>query len=95
MEPLFFSFSFAPYDRWGFIQKLEGEADEDAFLSMANKLDRRSDELKVNRAATEFCYSHRLMFICLFVCLFVFPKDGYCVNALRRSFTKLRTYNRS
>ena len=71
MEPLFFSFSFAPYDRWGFIQKLEGEADEDAFLSMANKLDRRSDELKVNRAATGFCCSRRLMFICLFVCLLV------------------------
>ena len=100
MEPLFFSFSFAPYDRWGFIQKLEGEADEDAFLSMANKLDRRSDELKVNRAATGFSYCRRLMFfvslfLCLFVCLFVFPKDAYCVNALRRSFTKRRTYNRS
>ena len=67
---------------------------------MANKLDRRSDELKVNRAAAGFSCSRRLMFLffpssdVLFLCLFVFPKDGYCVNALRRSFTKLRTYNR-
>ena len=48
---LFSLSSIARYDRWGFIQKLEGDADEEAFLSMANKLERRSDELKVSGEA--------------------------------------------
>lgn len=41
--------SIQPYDRWGFRQNLEGE-DEEAFLSMAKKMDRRSEELKVNKS---------------------------------------------
>lgn len=42
---LFFFFpSIQPYDRWGFRQNLQGE-DEEAFLSMAKKMDRRSEEL--------------------------------------------------
>jgi len=40
----------APYDQWGFHQKLESQ-DEDAFLSMANRLGRRSEEIKVNLTA--------------------------------------------
>lgn len=40
--------SIQPYDRWGFRQNLEGE-DEEAFLSMAKKMDRRSEELKVHK----------------------------------------------
>ena len=38
--------SIQPYDRWGFRQNLEGE-DEEAFLSLAKKMDRRSEQLKV------------------------------------------------
>lgn len=37
----------SPYDRWGFPQKLNSQ-DEDAFLSMANRLGRRSEEIKVS-----------------------------------------------
>lgn len=43
--------SIQPYDRWGFRQNLEGE-DEEAFLSMAKKMDRRSEELKANMNAS-------------------------------------------
>lgn len=46
---LIFDVSIQPYDRWGFKQNLEGE-DEEAFLSIANKMDRRSEELKVNKS---------------------------------------------
>ncbi|KXJ27716.1 TBC1 domain family member 2B [Exaiptasia diaphana] len=42
----------APYDRWGFPQKLNSQ-DEDAFLSMANRLGRRSEEIKANRENLE------------------------------------------
>ena len=41
---IFFFASIQPYDRWGFRQNLQGE-DEEAFLSMAKKMDRRSEEL--------------------------------------------------
>ncbi len=44
--------SIQPYDRWGFRQNLEGE-DEEAFLSMAKKMDRRSEQLKVNKQANK------------------------------------------
>ncbi|XP_001626296.3 TBC1 domain family member 2B isoform X2 [Nematostella vectensis] len=37
----------APHDRWGFVQRLESN-DEEAFLSMAHQLDRRSGEIKTN-----------------------------------------------
>ena len=38
--------SIQPFDRWGFKQNLEGD-DEEAFLSLAKKMDRRSEQLKV------------------------------------------------
>ncbi|XP_078382204.1 TBC1 domain family member 2B-like [Oculina patagonica] len=44
--------SIQPYDRWGFRQNLEGE-DEEAFLSMAKKMDRRSEQLKANISSHE------------------------------------------
>ncbi|XP_020623256.1 TBC1 domain family member 2B-like [Orbicella faveolata] len=44
--------SIQPYDRWGFRQNLEGE-DEEAFLSMAKKMDRRSEELRANISSHE------------------------------------------
>ena len=40
--------SIQPFDRWGFKQNLDGD-DEEAFLSMAKKMDRRSEQLKVNK----------------------------------------------
>lgn len=46
---LIFRISIQPYDRWGFRQNLEGE-DEEAFLSMSKKMDRRSEELRVNKS---------------------------------------------
>ena len=46
---LFSCVSIQPYDRWGFKQNLEGE-DEEAFLSIAKKMDRRSEELRVNKS---------------------------------------------
>lgn len=46
---LIFRVSIQPYDRWGFRQNLEGE-DEEAFLSMSKKMDRRSEELRVNKS---------------------------------------------
>jgi len=42
--------SIQPFDRWGFRQNLDGD-DEEAFLSMAKKMDRRSEQLKVNKTA--------------------------------------------
>ena len=40
--------SIQPFDQWGFRQNLDGD-DEEAFLSIAKKLDRRSEQLKVNK----------------------------------------------
>ena len=49
-QPFGFSFflSIQPFDQWGFRQNLDGD-DEEAFLSIAKKLDRRSEQLKVNK----------------------------------------------
>nr|XP_058953743.1 TBC1 domain family member 2B-like [Pocillopora verrucosa] len=44
--------SIQPYDRWGFRQNLQGE-DEEAFLSMAKKMDRRSEELMEKLSSQE------------------------------------------
>ena len=44
----FLFFSIQPFDQWGFRQNLDGD-DEEAFLSIAKKLDRRSEQLKVNK----------------------------------------------
>ena len=47
-QPFALSFSIQPFDQWGFRQNLDGD-DEEAFLSIAKKLDRRSEQLKVNK----------------------------------------------
>ncbi|XP_068737715.1 TBC1 domain family member 2B-like [Montipora capricornis] len=44
--------SIQPFDRWGFKQNLEGD-DEEAFLSLAKKMDRRSEQLKANLSTYE------------------------------------------
>ncbi|CAH3154885.1 unnamed protein product [Porites evermanni] len=44
--------SIQPFDQWGFRQNLDGD-DEEAFLSIAKKLDRRSEELKANLSHQE------------------------------------------
>lgn len=44
--------SIQPFDRWGFKQNLDGD-DEEAFYSVAQKMDRRSEQLKANLSTHE------------------------------------------
>ncbi|XP_015771849.1 PREDICTED: TBC1 domain family member 2B-like [Acropora digitifera] len=45
-------YSIQPFDRWGFKQNLDGD-DEEAFYSVAQKMDRRSEQLKANLSTHE------------------------------------------
>ena len=71
---MFFLISIQPYDRWGFRQNLEGE-DEEAFLSMAKKMDRRSEELKVNK-------SNEAAFLSAVITHAAGNSNGQCVGLL-------------
>ena len=55
--------SIQPFDRWGFKQNLDGD-DEEAFYSVAQKMDRRSEQLKVKEELHIFGFENVSLFWC-------------------------------
>ena len=56
-------YSIQPFDRWGFKQNLDGD-DEEAFYSVAQKMDRRSEQLKVKEELHIFGFENVGLFWC-------------------------------
>ena len=81
-------YSIQPFDRWGFKQNLDGD-DEEAFYSVAQKMDRRSEQLKVKEELHIFGFENVGLFWCeprerQFTCLNSWSHLNYFIFSIDR-----------